>query len=447
MKKITLIALLMALTLTAAAQKLSFKDFAVLPTDAKASNDQRPAPDGTPCALLRVRVVGVKDMTFTEAVGDVAYSVGEYLVYVPAGTKNLHYAYGRREKGVIDLDDMGYGIEKLTTYLLQFETQDKLRSAVFSVSPADAALTVNGKEVALDKNGLAEVELPIGEYDYSVKASGHNEQAGKVSLVEESVSTLTTIALEQRKHQLRLTSNVPTANVFVDDIPYGTVNPAAPLNLPEGHHTLRISAETYNDYVEELDVQGDLEPLYAELVQMKQKTIVHNNERTRTSINLRNAAYAFLGGTIYDKDAYCDEKEIIASLDVKFHYMWHFFGIFAYQTGFEVGLLFDNDDDDDDNSSSSSDEEKDNWALNATLPLQADISFPFGAYNKNMVSILGGAYGSLIYIKDDGNTSYDCGLRATLRVDINKFSISADVNQSLKDRGFFGGLSLGYKFY
>lgn len=433
--------MLVTMVMTAAAQKIIVKDFTVLPTDAKAANDQRLAADGTPCALVRVDVVGVKDMTFKEAVGTVDYSVGEYLVYIPNGTKKLNYTYGGSQRGAIDFDDLGYSIDKLTTYRLQFETQDKLRSAVFSVAPVKARLIVNGKTVTLDDNGLAEVELPIGDYSYSVTANGYNSEQGTVKLTEERVATVTTVNLEQRTYDFYISSNVATANVFIDDVSYGTIS-TKPIALPEGTHKVRVSAEKYEDYTEEVTIDGTRKSMYATLKEMKIKTVEYNDERTRTKVNIRNAGYFLVGASLYDKDKYSEFDEYMASANIQLHYMFHMFGAFAIQTGMEIGWLFTEDQWEEDNDATSS--------LNLMLPVQAGISVPFGKYNRNLISILGGGYGGITYLLDDSETDateFDYGLRATLRIDLNHFTVSADLNQSLNDRGFFAGVTLGYKFY
>ena len=93
--------------------------------------------------------------------------------------------------------------------------------------------------------------------------------------------------------------------------------------------------------------------------------------------------------------------------------------------------------------------------------MQLGLSFPFGKYNKNLVSILAGGYGKVYFLElkdnnqrssnndknkeEEKGTNWDYGLRGTIMFDISSFSIGAEVSHSLNDLGTYFGIKLAFK--
>lgn len=456
-----LLAMLCAGVSAGMAQKITVKDFGVLQRDISARTSPRTAPDGKGCALIKVDVVGVKDMTFAEAVGEVKYSLSQYNVYVPEDTKTLTYTYGDGQySGVVSLEDYGLDIIEKTTYRLQFEKQDRMRSAVFSVNPQSATVVLNSQELPLDESGIAEQDLPVGSYDYLVTAPGYNPQSGTVTLTDNEVSTLTSVNLEQVTHNVQITSNNPQGYLFVDNVPYGVLGDSRTLTLPQGEHQMRLSSEQYKDYEESFTVNGD-KTIYAETKKMREKEVRYKEERSRRRVNLRPAYYVRGGYSTYDKDDYLLYGE---SGGLQFDVINHFFGFFALDYGCGIGAVWRRHEDTKTlwqyESSVEDISNETDGALYFEVPLQAGVSFPFGNYNLHMFSAFAGGYYRFIWNPgqdfDEEDSEYedmtsrnDYGLRASVRLDIGTFSLGAHVSKSLaKDfGGVYMGVTVGFKFY
>lgn len=75
-------------------QEIKVKEMEYLTADLSARTQQRLDLNDTPCALVKVQIAAVKDISFTGWVmGDVSYHPGEYWVYVPEGTKKIKFQH------------------------------------------------------------------------------------------------------------------------------------------------------------------------------------------------------------------------------------------------------------------------------------------------------------------------------------------------------------------
>lgn len=281
----TLIFALMFIFTASWAQKITVKGFRLLPRDLAARENPRTDNSGNACALIKVDVVGIKDLTFEEAVGNVAFNYGEYEVYVPASINALHYHYSdNRLSGSVNLASYGIEMEGKKVYQLQFETSDKLRTAVFSVSPLKTKLTVNGKVLNVDSAGFASTDLPIGTYNFTATAPGYDSQDGKVVLSAENISTMTNVDLDETVFPVDIHCSVDSAVLFVDDVAYGnaTQGNAWNLQLPKGKHSIRLAKPKYKDIEEAIVVDDAPLTKYFSLDPIKQKIVKHNEERSHT---------------------------------------------------------------------------------------------------------------------------------------------------------------------
>lgn len=448
------------------AQDYSIKSVSLLQSDLRASTNLRNDNDGKPCAIIKVNVIGMTDLNFPEAIGNVEYSLGEYSVYVPENLKKFTmHSSGKKFQEEIIFDD--YGIEEIEgkrVYRIVLESNDNTRAAIFSIYPQNATLKFNGKEIKLDKSGMALIEERIGEYSYEVSADGYVVSSGKVSLIEDDIATTTNVVLQQIKHPLILSCNVDNAVLYIDDVTLGALDEVETLDLTVGNHILRLVSPGYKDYEQQIHVDGEVE-LNVTMNELKQKVIKYREERSRTRVNIRNAHYVRFGGELYNKDKYFG---LTCGVKLEYSYSAHFLAIGEFRSGISVGVLGIHHD--------AKSELYGNPSISdlggfLEIPLQFGLGIPFGKYNSHLLSFLVGGYGKGYYLgyrsdyaKEDHNLyeldgssveynykkdvyDYDYGLRASMKLDISKFSISFEFSQSLNDGGFYPGIALGWKIY
>lgn len=422
------------------AQNISVKSVSFRQSDLKASTQQRPDSNGKPCAIVRVGVVGVKDLQFPDAVGQVDYSMGEYIVYVPEGLQKFNYRNAAGNiSGVVTFDDYGLEIETKRVYSVVFESENHMRAAIFAVHPSTAKLTFNGQTMLLDAEGVAVIEKPVGSYKFSVEAPGYIAQSGTIELTEDDISTTKNINLEQKQYALNITCVPKDATLFIDNNPYGALNEVSDLKLPDGQHSVRLTAVGYNDYEQSVSVNGHALSLNVNMTKMEEKVVKHSYERTRTHVNIRPAYYITGGGMLFDKKQYLGHDW---GIGLSLAAMQHFAGIFSIYEGIGGGVQ------------DLAKKEKDTWFEHPAdsantwfveVPLLIGVSVPFGKYNQHLFSVLGGGYGKAMFTevvdpsKDNataphGNsnkTNWDYGLRGKVILDISRFTISGEVSFSL----------------
>ena len=427
------------------AQQLTVKAVNLRMQDARARTNPREDGQGKKCAIIRVGVVGFDDLVFPDAVGNVEHSLSEYIIYVPGGQKALQYNNKSGQKlGIVNFDDYGLEVKSMSSYDVIFESDNHLRSAIFSIQPKNAHLTFDGENVPIDKNGIAMINKTVGDYEYMVSCTGYEDLSGTVSLIEDSISKVTDVILQPKSHPVVIQVLPEDASVFIDNVPYTTAN-RKDLKLSEGKHTIRVTAENHKEEERKVNVKESLPPIIFKLEETKEKIIKHKEERSRTSANIRNGYYSKVGieGIFPNKNS----DAILWGPKIDFSYVYHFGRLFAMRTGLGGSLL-------------SNDYEEDSpMYLSVDIPLQLGISVPLGKYNQHLFSTFAGGYGRGIFLISghdeaedygvglDENLNFDFGLRASFKLDISKFTIGADVAKSLNGYGFSGALLLGIKFY
>lgn len=440
MKKLIISLVLILTSVSSFAQQLTVKAVNLRSADLKASTEQRKDATGKPCAIVRVGVVGVKDLSFPDAVGDVTYSLGEYIVYVPEGLQKLNYKNSTGKIfGAVSFDDYGLEVETKRVYSVIFESENHIRAAIFSIQPATAKLQFNDKPLQLDKDGMAIVEMPIGTYDYMIEAPGYLSQSGTVSLTDDDISSTVNVTLEQKQYAFTINCQPADATLFIDNVPYGNLKEAKDLKLADGEHLIRLTAVGYNDYEQTISVSGKPSTMTVNMLQMKEKVVEHKGERTRTHVNIRPGFYTTIGGEMYDKNQYLGHDW---GIRLSFGAMQHFAGIFSVYEGIGGGIS---------NITKSGKETFFEHAADSAntyfveIPLLVGVSVPFGKFNKHLFSLLGGGYGRMLLteivdekssksVDEHGNglkTNWDFGLRVMAILDISRFTISADVSLSL----------------
>ena len=418
----------------------------------KAQVEARKDKNGKKCAIVLVDVVGIDKLQFKEAFGDVNYLLNEYTVYLKEGTKQLTIINGKN-KVLANFDDFDIAIESGTTYKLILETSNKLRSACFYLKPKDADLVFNNKKVTKNENGIYVINDKMGRYDYSVTAKGYETVNGQVELTEGELVVTKDIELEEKKYPISIICSHPKANLFIDDIPLGTVESQNNIMLTEGKHVIRVTNKECKDYESNYTVKASGNtPIKVTLTEYKKKIVYHKNERTKTTGNFRSHIDVNVSGNYF-----LDEKSTIWKANLEYH---QYLGIFAFKEGIGAGVL---------DPSDKQHKELDKYAevTNCThkaifamdLPLQAGLALPLSRYNTSSVLLLAGLYGAYYNIghsadkmednKAVNSDSFDFGLRANVQFYINRFSLSFEWNNSLSKYklGTNIGVSLGYRFY
>lgn len=450
------------------AQQLTVKTVNLRPQDARARTNPRNDTEGKKCAIIRVGVVGVENLVFPDAVGNVERSLSEYIVYVPEGLKTLRYNnIEGKNLGTIKFDDWEQEINSLASYDVIFESSDHLRSAIFSIQPANATLIFDGKKVEVNSDGIAMINKPVGDYSYKVEAKGYIGQEGIVSLEEDDISTVTDVILDEQLYPVAIYVVPEKATVFIDNKPY-TKDEMIGLKLSEGKHSLRVTATNYQDDERSFTVSSSMDPIYVALKDAKHEVVKHKEERSRTNISIRNAFYitggfSFAGaeniGKIFGgKNALDFGVELSATQ--------HFGGVFGLREGISLFVLKPNGNEKYFDLSVYNDSTR--YLMHFDVPLQFSISVPFGAYNRHLFSIFAGGYGSYISMNDkwaekelsdedkkrdipDADKKdkdyWDYGIRLSAKLDIGHFTLGVDLSQSLHKMGFSAGANIGVKLY
>lgn len=468
MKKILLIFLMICAVSATYAQQLTVKTVNLRPQDARARTNPRDDAKGQKCAIIRVGVVGVENLVFPDAVGNVERSLSEYIVYVPEGLKTLRYNNKEgKSLGTIKFDDWDQEINSLASYDVVFESSDHLRSAIFSIQPANATLIFDGKKVEVNGDGIAMINKPVGDYSYKVEAKGYIGQEGIVSLEEDDISTVTDVILDEQLYPVSIIVVPEKATVFIDNKPY-TKDEMVGLKLSEGKHSLRVTATNYQDDERSFTVSSSMDPIYVVLKEAKHEVVKHKEERSRTNISIRNAFYitggfSFAGaeniGKIFGgKNALDFGAELSATQ--------HFGGIFGLREGVSFFVLKPNGNEKYFDMSVYNDST--HYLTHFDVPLQFSVSVPFGAYNRHLFSIFAGGYGSYIWMQDSwaekvlsdedkkrdipdvdkkDKDYWDYGIRLSAKLDIGHFTLGVDLSQSLHKMGFSAGANIGVKLY
>lgn len=447
MRKALLFLVAVCTVFVAEAQKVTVKS--VSPADMNdltARREARKDPSGKNCALIRVGIVGVNDMSFPDAVGNVAHDGSEYQVFVPEGLQSLRYSGGSGKiRGVVKFVNYPAvgAITSNSVYRIIFETEDRQRMAIFKVTPHTARLTVDGQPVKLDAEGMAKIEKPMGSYEYRLSAPRYETLVDKIVLPEDELSVTKVINLEQVKYPVSFSGVPSNANLTVDGESYGPLSLNSNLKLSEGQHTIHLQAEGYNDIEQTISVGAGMVPLSLFMQQKREIEVIDKTGVSRTSLNLRPGHYLTFGGHLFDKKKYDAQKW---GFSVNYSAMQHFAAILALREGVGIGWSYL---DKDEMKNTFDATPKDTTTLYVDVPLQMGISVPINSFRTCLFSIMGGGYGKYMWTKMQGSSdkdsknAWDYGLRLTAILEISKFIIGAEVSTSLNSKGVFYGLQVG----
>ena len=448
MKAIRFFILLVGMLLTQAlafGQKVTIKDVKFASSDITASKYERKDASGNICAVVKVQIPTVTGIQFSNKVGNVQHSSGEYLVYVSPGIKTLTISDDKATLCVVDFEKAGIEVTSKCTYQVVL-TQEQALNKVFKIEPRIATLFVNGETVVLGEDGVGSVECEVGKiYNYTISASGYEtiEDAFMVSPEDETVEPIN-VTLERKMAMVKFQANVDNVEVLLDDESWGVVDNGQQIELPVGTWNVRLVADKYDDWMSKVIVTEQSNVINASL---KKSEDVSKKLRSRTSFYLGGGfAFPLESRTEMNKE---NVKGYPVRLGVDFEtYMKRWL---TFRIGIEAMALCGNDIQIDDKT-----------PFSVNIPLVFSINAPLGKFNRNHFSVgLGPVIGYASLLEDEENSSNSSseknqglllGGRVEARFSFNHFILGVNVDY-LNSKKVIGGdgviapmVSLGYKF-
>ena len=436
--------MLLAQTL-AFGQKVTIKDVKFAASDITASKYERKDASGNICAVIKVQIPTVTGIQFSNKVGNVQHSSGEYLVYVSPGIKTLTISDDKATLCVVDFEKAGIEVTSKCTYQVVL-TQEQALNKVFKIEPRIATLFVNGETVVLGEDGVGSVECEVGKmYSYTISASGYEtiEDAFMISPEDETVEPIN-VTLERKMAMVRFQFNVDNVEVLLDDDSWGVVENGQQIELPVGTWNVRLVADKYDDWMSKVIVTEQSNVINASL---KKSEDVSKKLRTRTSFYIG-------GGVAFPLESRTEmTEENVKGYPVRLGLDWEIFmkRWLTFRPGIEMMALCGDDIKVDD---------KIPFSIN--VPLVFSLNAPLGKFNRNHFSVGLGPVIGLAWLlddeKDNSNTSTDkkegwlLGGRVEARFSFNHFILGVNVDY-LNSKEVIGGngiiapmVSLGYKF-
>ena len=441
---VLLVSMVLAHTM-AFSQKVTIKDVKLASSDITASKYERKDKSGKICAVVKVQIPTISGIQFSNKIGSVQHSSGEYIVYVSPGIKTLTISDDKATLCVVDFEKAGIEVTSKCTYQVVL-TQEQALNKVFKVEPSTATLSVNGQKISLGEDGVGSIECEVGQmYNYTISASGYEtiEDAFMISPEDETVEPIN-VTLERKMALVKFQSNVDNVEVLLNDESWGVVENGQEIELPVGTWDVRLIADKYEDWRSEITITEQSNMVNAS---MKKSDDVSKKLRARTSVYLG-------GGFAFPLESRTDmNKENVKGyptrlgLDIETYIQrW-----LTFRIGLEAMVLCGND---------IQIDNKTPFSIN--VPLVFSMNAPLGKFNRNHFSVGLGpliGYASLIDDKENNtnsSTEEEEGLlwggRVEARFSFNHFILGVNVDY-LNSKKVIGGdgviapmVSLGYKF-
>ena len=186
---------------TVSAQVYKVEDILELSTDLSARTSPRKDTKGKDCALLRVSVPSVKELHFSENVGDVKYLPGELEVYIPEGTVQIRYSLpdAGRESTIV-FSDYGISIVGKSVYKIILKPE---RMAAKSTGSLSITANKDGSIVLVDGKPVGQIPVTVsglsaGEHTISVpNTKGYTCPDQKVTIKSGELSRINVSLVEK----------------------------------------------------------------------------------------------------------------------------------------------------------------------------------------------------------------------------------------------------------
>lgn len=457
MKKILYVIVLLGLCVNSFAQQLCVSEIKALVNDLSASVNGRVDNKGRGCALLKINVVGVKNLIFQPSVGQVEYSNNEYRVFVSPGISSVEYMSSDRIiKGEIDFSGI-INVESKCVYSITLTGQDTSSCNVnFFVSPRNADLIVDGNKIEIDSNGSAILKMKPGVHSWSAKANEYDEDEDQFVVEEGQKAFAVNVDLQMKTYIVRMLGTPSHCDFYIND---SEISTSPILVLKRGKYHIRIVAEGYREKSININVDRDME-YNVELKKDKvnkqsQKYIIIENHLGATG-----AINQFGKLTAFDGDLTYVPSHILIDIGIKYSFMLRR-GIFAFKPALAFGLSSATDDyrlsnepHGEDGYYNAYDSPAFVWA---NLPVQIGINLPLSKDIRKTMSLLGGGYVKY-YLAEfemtpwDGDKTIskycnfiDYGACASLLFNFSKLSYEIYANQSFKGHKYSFGVSISWR--
>ena len=223
-KLLILASLLFAVFISIDAQKMTVESFEYLPKDLTARTSPRNDRNGTPCAVIRVGIA-LQGVVFDgNTIGLPVYNTGEYLVYMPEGSRQIIIRHDNYVPLTVVFAD--YGIDKVAssnTYRLTVLTgglnadqQAQGNFLVMSVTPPTSRVIIDeGEPTAVKADGTLKTYLNNGHHRYRVEADGYLPQSGTLSI--SGARQQITIALQSSKAALTVKTTTSGSKIYINE--------------------------------------------------------------------------------------------------------------------------------------------------------------------------------------------------------------------------------------
>ncbi len=194
MKRVLSTLIFLLCLISAGAQELKIKSFALDANDITASSQLRNDGNGDPCALIKVQLAAPGATFDGNLVGDVAYKVNQYWVYMTSGSKHLQVNHPNYLP--LDISFAEYGINSVkgkNTYVLTLAlsqtNENQEQDLVIKITPQDATILIDGDIVETNK-GQAKKTLSVGSHSYNATKIGYVKQMGDIKLTADAPGKL-----------------------------------------------------------------------------------------------------------------------------------------------------------------------------------------------------------------------------------------------------------------
>ena len=223
-KLLILASLLFAVFISIDAQEMSVKSFEYLPKDLTARTSARNDRNGIPCAVIRVGIA-LQGVVFDgNTIGKPVYNTGEYLVYMPGGSRQITIRHDSYLPLTVVFAD--YGIDKVessNTYRLTVPTgttpspQRKGNFLIMNVTPTSSQVTIDdGVSTATESDGSFKIFLNNGTHSYSVEAgNAYSPVSGTVEMKGERITL--PITLQSVKASLSVKATTSGSKIYVNE--------------------------------------------------------------------------------------------------------------------------------------------------------------------------------------------------------------------------------------
>ncbi len=258
MKRIASFLILLALTLSLAAQNISVASFNLDEKDLTANLAGTSVEDqnGQKCALLRIQTTE-KGFTFDVGVLGIQKvddsKVGEIWVYVPAGVRRITIRH--QQLGTLKDYTFPINIASSKTYNMQLTTahvETIVKPTVtqqyvrFTVVPNDAIVEFDG-DILETNAGVATKRKAFGTYNYTVQSRLYHTQTGQVTVNDPKNRHEVHVELKPAFGYIEVPDQgkLKGARVFLDNEYIGTA-PFKSERIASGSHQVRLVQNMYS---------------------------------------------------------------------------------------------------------------------------------------------------------------------------------------------------------